>query len=488
MGNNTAYKIHSNIYNVVMGFILKASQLLFPLITIPYVSRILMPEGIGRVSFAQSTIDIFTMLAMLGIPLYGIKACSKVRDDKIQLATTVKELLILNTIAMAVSYFLLLIATLYINEFSKEKTLLWIVSIQIALTVFGAEWFYQAIEQYDYITIRSVLGKLVSLVLMFILVRNSTDVLQYGFVVIIGSVGSNIFNIIRLHKFISLRSAVKCNIKRHLKPVFILFAFSATTTIYNSLATVMIGFFSNSQQIGFYTTATKIKNLLVGVITVISSVLLPRSTYLLERNQKDKFFSLIKNTFNFNLLISIPITIFCILRAENIILILSGSQFLPAIPVMQIIMPSVIFIGLTNVIGIQLFLPLNKEIYVFISTLAGAIIDIVLNVILIPYKGAFGAAIATMLTELSVLVIQCIFLSNYKVRIFNLYEFLKICFSTLVAFIATYYFINFTNVFLNIIVSAAVFFSIFILVLLLTKEKIVIYVLREIQRKILKSK
>ncbi len=476
MGNNTAYKIHSNIYNVVMGFILKASQLLFPLITIPYVSRILMPEGIGRVSFAQSTIDIFTMLAMLGIPLYGIKACSKVRDDKIQLATTVKELLILNTIAMAVSYFLLLIATLYINEFSKEKTLLWIVSIQIALTVFGAEWFYQAIEQYDYITIRSVLGKLVSLVLMFILVRNSTDVLQYGFVVIIGSVGSNIFNIIRLHKFISLRSAVKCNIKRHLKPVFILFAFSATTTIYNSLATVMIGFFSNSKEIGYYSTAIKIKNLLVGIITVISSVLLPRSTYLLEQNKKDEFLNLIKNTFNFNLFFAIPVSVFCIIEAKNMILIISGENFLEAIPVMQILMPAIVFIGLTNVIGIQLFLPINKEIYVFISTLGGAIIDIIMNAIFIPRFGALGAAIATMITELVVLIIQYLFLYKLKIHLFPIANFLKITLSTIIATVITYSVTSFDNEFIQLIISAIIFFALYLFLAILLKEKVILMI------------
>lgn len=438
MAAEKEYKTHSNSYNVIMGFILKASQLLFPLITVPYISRILQPEGIGRVSFAQSSMDIFTMFAMLGIPLYGIKACSRVRDDKVKLATTVKELLSINTIAMIISYIALFISIISLKEFNNDARLFLIVSMQIALTVFGVEWFYQAIEQYDYITIRSVLGKFVSLILMFVLVKDSSDVLQYGFIVVVGSVGSNIFNIIRLHKFISLRSSAKCNILQHIKPILILFAFSATTTIYNSLASVMIGFLSTNSEIGFYTTAVKIKNLLVGVITVVSSVLLPRATYLLKHDKKDEFLELIRNTFNFNLLISIPISAFCILEAKNIILIIAGEAFLSSVPVMQIIMPAVIFIGLTNVIGIQLFLPLNKEMYVFISTLVGAIVDIILNFVFIPKYGAFGAAIATMTAEFSVLVIQSFFLRTIKIQLFSISEFLKILNATIFSFLFDY--------------------------------------------------
>ena len=471
MAAEKEYKTHSNSYNVIMGFILKASQLLFPLITVPYISRILQPEGIGRVSFAQSSMDIFTMFAMLGIPLYGIKACSRVRDDKVKLATTVKELLSINTIAMIISYIALFISITSLKEFNNDASLFLIVSMQIALTVFGVEWFYQAIEQYDYITIRSVLGKFVSLVLMFVLVRDSSDVLQYGFIVVIGSVGSNIFNIIRLHKFISLRTASKCDKIQHIKPILILFAFSATTTIYNSLATVMIGFLSTNSEIGFYTTAVKIKNLLVGVITVVSSVLLPRATYLLKHDKKDEFIELIRNTFNFNLLISIPISAFCILEAKNIILIIAGDAFLSSIPIMQIIMPAVIFIGLTNVIGIQLFLPINKEIYVFISTLTGAIVDIILNFVFIPKYGAFGAAIATMMAELSVLIIQYIFLLHCKISILNIPELIKIIIATIIATTSIFLPIKIQSIFLQLITSSFVFFFIFLFGILLFKEK-----------------
>ena len=230
--NKQSIKVHSNFYNIIMGFLLKVSQVLFPLITFPYVSRVLLAEGVGRVNFAQSTLSLLSTLAMLGIPIYGIKACAKVRDDKVRLATTVKELLVINSFSMVVSYILLVVCILFIDKIRTDLILFAVMSMTIAFTVFGVEWFYQAIEQYDYITIRSVIVKALSVILMFIIVRDAGDVVQYGFIVVLGTVGSNILNIIRLHRFVSLRSAEKMDLRHHLKPILTLFAFSATTTFY----------------------------------------------------------------------------------------------------------------------------------------------------------------------------------------------------------------------------------------------------------------
>ena len=479
------YKIHSNIYNVIMGLVLKASQLLFPLITFPYITRILQPEGMGRASFAQSVIDIFSMLAMLGIPLYGIKACSRVRDDNTKLSTTVKELLIINSIAMIIAYCLLVISIRYIEEFKSEAVLISVLSLKMILTVFGVEWFYQSIEQYDYITIRSVLGKLFSIILMFIIVKDSNDIIQYGFILVIGTVGTNIFNILRLHNFVSFNNTNKINIKQHLSPILILFAFSATTTIYNSLSTVIIGFLSTNIEVGYYTTSIKIKTLLTGIITVASSVLLPRSSYLLHEKRHKEFLTLIQTTFNFNMLIAIPLSFFCILEADNIIKIIAGNQFINATISMQVIMPAVLFIGLTNVIGIQLFIPLNHENYVFISTLSGAVVNIIINFILIPLYGSLGAAIATVFTEFSVLFIQLIFAKHLKIKMLDIKEFIKIIVATFSALIVVYPIHSYVeNVWLNIILCTSVFFLFILCMLLVFKEQM----LQELKEKLLTRK
>ena len=477
--NKQSIKVHSNFYNIIMGFLLKVSQVLFPLITFPYVSRVLLAEGVGRVNFAQSTLSLLSTLAMLGIPIYGIKACAKVRDDKVRLATTVKELLVINSFSMVVSYILLVVCILFIDKIRTDLTLFAVMSMTIAFTVFGVEWFYQAIEQYDYITIRSVIVKALSVVLMFIIVRDAGDVVQYGFIVVLGTVGSNILNIIRLHRFLSLKSAEKMNLRHHLKPILTLFAFSATTTFYTSLNTVMLGLLKSDAEVGFFSAADKIKGLGTQIVTVASSVLLPRSAYLLEQGRKDEFHSLIKSSLQFSLVISCPMIALCILNAYQLIMILSGSGFMPAIPVMQIEIIATMFIGMTNVIGIQLFIPMDSEKYVFHSTLCGAIAGISLNSLLIPTLGASGAAISTVSAEATVLIVQLILLRKLRIKVIALTEIAKILASTILASIATYFVSgSLTGIISRLVISCLTFGLIYLGLLLLSREKALMLIIR----------
>lgn len=472
-------KVHSNFYNIVMGFLLKVSQVLFPLITFPYVSRVLLAEGVGRVNFAQSTLSLLSTLAMLGIPIYGIKACAKVRDDKVRLATTVKELLVINSFSMVVSYILLVICVLFIDKIRTDLILFAVMSMTIAFTVFGVEWFYQAIEQYDYITIRSVIVKALSVILMFIIVRNAGDVVQYGFIVVLGTVGSNILNIIRLHRFVSLKSAEKMNLRHHLKPILTLFAFSATTTFYTSLNTVMLGLLKSDAEVGFFSAADKIKGLGTQIVTIASSVLLPRSAYLLEQRRKDEFHSLIKSSLQFSLVISCPMIALCIINAHHLIMILSGSGFMPAIPVMQIEIIATMFIGLTNVIGVQLFIPMDREKYVFHSTLCGAIAGIILNSLLIPTLGASGAAISTVSAEATVLIVQLILLRKLRIKVIAPSELIKILTSTALASCVAYFASNlFSGIISSLVISCLTFGLVYLGLLLLSREKALMLIIR----------
>ena len=250
------FKIHSVKYNLIMNVILKMSSFIFPLITFPYISRVLGPIGNGKISFATSIIYYFTIFATLGIPTYGVKICAQYRDDKEKLTKTVKELLIIESIAMIISYIMFFFAMCLIPKLQEEKELLIINSFTIFLTVFGVEWFYQAIEQYDYITFRNLAFKIISICLMFLLVHKTEDYILYGCISVLGTVGSNILNIIRLNKIIDLKSKHKLEITRHISPILTLFMLSASTMIYTSLDTVMLGFIKDNQQVGYYNAAT----------------------------------------------------------------------------------------------------------------------------------------------------------------------------------------------------------------------------------------
>ena len=187
-----------------MNSILTMSQFIFPLITFPYVSRILLPIGTGKVSFATSVISYFAMFAQLGIPTYGIRACAKVRDNRKKLSKTAQEIFIINIIMSIIAYFVFILALCNVQRLNDEKTLFIIVSLTIFFNAIGMEWLYKALEQYTYITIRSVIFKFIALIAMFLLIKQQSDYIVYGAISIFASSASNIFNFINVHKYIDL--------------------------------------------------------------------------------------------------------------------------------------------------------------------------------------------------------------------------------------------------------------------------------------------
>lgn len=261
--------------NFIMNAILTMSSFIFPLITFPYVSRILLPEGTGKVSFATSLISYFAMFAQLGIPTYGIRACAKVRDNKEELTRTAQELVIINLVMSIVSYAALAIALIFVPRLRAERTLYAIVSLTIIFNVIGMEWLYKALEQYTYITIRSIVFKFVALVAMFAFVHQKADYVVYGAITLIAASGSSVFNLINAHKFIGMRPVGKYHFKRHFKPIAVFFAMSCATTIYTHLDTVMLGFMKTDADVGYYNAAVKIKTILVSIVTSLGVVLLP---------------------------------------------------------------------------------------------------------------------------------------------------------------------------------------------------------------------
>ena len=296
--------------NFVMNIILTMSSFIFPLITFPYVSRVLLPVGTGKVSMATSVITYFSMFAQLGIPTYGIRACAKVRDNREKLSKVAQELLIINIIMSMISYMVLIILLFYVPKFRCEKELYVILSFNIILTSIGMEWLYKALEQYTYITVRSVIFKFIALIFMFFLVHKQTDYVIYGGITIFAASASNILNLINAHKFINPKPVGNYNFGRHLKPVLIFFAMSCATTIYTNLDTVMLGFMTTDTDVGYYNAAVKIKVILVSVVTSLGTVLLPRASYYIQRGELKEFHRITRKALNFVFLMATPLFVY----------------------------------------------------------------------------------------------------------------------------------------------------------------------------------
>lgn len=460
--------------NFCMNAILTMSQFIFPLITFPYVSRILLAEGTGKVSFATSIISYFAMFAQLGIPTYGIRACAQVRNDKKKLSKTAQEIFIINIIMSILAYIVFFIALCNVPRLKDEKTLLIIVSATIFFNAIGMEWLYKALEQYTYITIRSVIFKFIALIAMFLLIHQQSDYIIYGAISIFASSASNIFNFFNVHKYISLRPVGEYNFKQHLKAVSVFFALSCAATIYVNLDTVMLGFMKTNVDVGYYNAAVKIKTILVSIVTSLGTVLLPRASYYVEHGLKEDFYRITKKTINFVFLVATPLMLYFMFFAKEGIFFLSGNTYGGAIVPMQIIMPTLFFIGLTNIMGMQILVPLGKENIVLYSEIVGAVVDLAINYILIPKYASAGAAIGTLVAEIAVWIVQYIYLRKQIKDAYKNVRYGILILALFLGSIASLWVKKvFSGSFIVLLNSAILFFGVYFIVLTIAKEPLI---------------
>lgn len=460
--------------NFFMNILLTISSFIFPVVTFPYVSRVLGPDGTGKVAFATSVISYFAMFAQLGIPTYGIRACAKVRDDKEELTRVAHEILFINFLMSILVYVFLGISLALVPRLSQDKPLMIIISLTILFNAMGVEWLYKALEEYSYIAIRSIIFKAIALGAMFVLVREKQDYVAYGAITILAASASNILNFIRMFQMIGLKPVGGYNLKRHIKAVMVFFAMSCATTIYTNLDTVMLGFMKSDEEVGYYNAAVKIKTLLVGVVTSLGTVLLPRASYYIEQGKKKEFLAISHKAIHFVLLMALPFTLFFTLYAREGVLLLSGQEYLPAVLPMQVIMPTLLLIGMTNIMGIQMLIPLGKEKYVLYSEIAGAVADLALNTLLIPKMVSVGAAIGTLVAEVLVWIVQYFVLRDGYKEIYAGMRYGLLLAAALLGTAAGYgvKLLGFTA-FPTLVLGAVAFFGIYGIVLLAARETLV---------------
>lgn len=390
--------------NMFMNVLLQGSSILFPLIVFPYVSRVLMPEGIGKVNFALSLVSYFAMVAQLGIPTYGVVACARVRDDREKLSKIVQELLIINCVTCLIVYAMMGICIAMVPAMQRGAPMYRMLSVTILLNALGVEWLYQAIEKYSYITKRSLIFKTVALVMTFLLIKNPDDCMMYGFVSVFAVSASNILNFINLRKYVTFKKTGEYHFRNHMSAMLTFFLISVSISIYTNLDSVMLGFMKGDAEVGYYTVAVKVKLALVSFLIAINGVLLPRFSYYLESGERDRMNSILRKTTKVMLGISMPLAILFMIFAREVVMILAGSGFEPAVPAMIAIMPTLVVIGISSLYGNQVLVPMGQEKAVAISAAAGAVTNLIINAILIPPYGAAGAAVSTLIAEVMVLI------------------------------------------------------------------------------------
>lgn len=470
-----------NITKTLMG-------LVFPLITFPYASRILMPEGLGKVNFALSIISYFAIISSLGIENYGIREAAKLRDDKIQLSKFSKEIFMINMISTIVAYALLAVAIIFIPKFLEYRRLLIVSSATILFTTLGMNWLYSAVEDYLYITIRSIIFQVISLILLFLLVHSKDDYVKYAAISVVSNVGSNILNFVHSRKYISFKIDKPLKFKKHLKPIMVLFAMAVAVKIYTVLDTTMIGFLKNDYEVGIYTAATKINKIVLSLVVSIGTVLLPRLSYYSSMEDKTEFYKLAYKGFDILLLIALPSAVGLSLLSTSIVHLLSGNGYEAAILPMRIMNPIIVVIGLSNFIGIQMFMPLNKEKWTLYSVLVGAVVNFFINLFLIPMYGSVGASIATLCAEITVTLTQLILLRRFLKINKIAKSLIKYFLNSVVMGVFVYACVRFISVeWVELVIGVIVGVVVYILILVIEKNELIYEVLTSIKNKIKKG-
>ena len=392
--------------NYILNLINTGTQMLFPLITFPYVCRVIEADGIGQINFFQSIISYISLFTCLGIPMYAIREIARDRSDVLQMNRTAMEILLLHSMLTLVGYAIVAILCLTVPQIQVNIPLFLILSLTIFFTAIGCEWFYQGIEDFKYITIRGLIIKTVSVVLLFIFVKSKTDLLYYGCYTVFGVLGGNIFNFFRLRKYIHRENIIfsELHIKRHVKPVLKVFSFSVVTSIYLQLNTVLLGFLKNALAVGYFAAATKVMQMLLMMSSCLGSVMMPRASHLIAENKEDEFNRLIQKSYDFTLAIALPMTIGLIFCAPSLITALCGVKFEHSILPSQIIAPIILMVAISNVFGIQVLFPKGKINIVTLCCGIGAVADLILNLCLIPFFSYIGTSIAYLGAEVATTV------------------------------------------------------------------------------------
>lgn len=463
----------------VMNAILTASQLLFPLVTFPYVSRVLLPAGTGRVSFATSVISYFLMLAQLGIPVYGVRACAKVRDDRRELTRTAQELLLLNGVTSLLACAALFFAIAHVDRLREDRLLYAVLSVSILAHAVGMEWLYRATEQYAYMTLRSIAFRAVSVVCLFLLVRGPQDVVRYGGITILAGCASSLLNLFRAHRFIDMKPVGHYRLGRHVRPMLVFFAMACATTVYTHLDTVMLGFMATDADVGYYHAAVRIKSILVSMVTSLGAVLLPRASYDVQCGRMDEFRRMTQKALRFVFVAAVPLMLYFTCFARGCIRFLSGAAYAGSVVPMRIIMPTLLCIGLTHTLGVQVLVPLGREKTVLASVVAGAATDVVLNALLIPAYASAGAAVGTLAAEGVVLCVQLAALRGEAWAALRSVPYGKIAAASAAGCLLSLPVrLTGSGVLTGLLLSAGVFFGAYVLTLWVMKEALAVEAVR----------
>lgn len=381
-------------------------NLIFPLITFPYVSRVLSIKGIGIFNFSNTYISYFLLIAGLGIATYAVREGAKFREDKNKINKFASQIFSLNIVATIIAYISLLGSLIIFKNLHNYVSCILILSLQILFTTLGTEWIYTIYEDYAYITIRSIIFKIISIILLFILVRRPEDYLIYAAITVFSAVGSNLLNFIHAKKFVHIRLTTKINWRYHLKPVLVIFASAVAITIYVSSDTTILGLLKSDYAVGIYSTSVKIYQMAESLLSALLTVTIPRLAFLWGQKRIGEYNHVLSKVFDSLGILVLPAAVGLIMLSREVILIIASEKYLPSVNSLRIISWAIIFSIFSWIFSDCVLIPAKRENLVLRNTIVTAIENIILNFILIPFMSYDGTSLSTVIAEFTVMIMN----------------------------------------------------------------------------------
>lgn len=389
--------------NILYSGFLTTSSYIFHFITYPYVARVLGVTNIGICDFVQSVVQYFSLFAMLGISALGVREIAKCNGDKEKLNKTFSQLFTLNLCFTIVVTLLYLSTILFVQQFAPYKKLLYIGTTQLLFGTFAVEWLFRGIENFKYITIRTLFVRIAYVISIFLFIRDSNDYDIY-FIIYSGMVIANgVINWNYRRKIVNFSTQPFSTITKYIKPYLYLGSQFILTSLYTTFNTFYLGMTCGDVQVGYYTTATKIENVILALYSSITFVLMPRISALMESNNKEGINHVIKLSVDLLFAFVFPCIVFTEYFAEGLITLAAGSGYEGAVLPMKIVMPAMLMVGMEQILIVQIMMPSRADKRVLINCILGATCGVLLNLLIVPRMGCIGSSIVWVACEFAVM-------------------------------------------------------------------------------------
>ena len=393
--------------NFAYKSLLTVSFYLMSFISFPYISRLFGVERLGLVNFVDNTVNYFLLFATMGINTLGVREIAAVKEDRESRSKVAAALLGINllfTLATLVVYFVVIATIPRLREYSD---LFYLGAVKILFTALIVEWFFTGIENFKYITLRSIAIRSCYIAAIFLTIRHGEQYRLYWLLSVAAVVVNAVVNLAYARRYIDLHLKDLLDL-RYMKSNLTLGIYAIMTSMYLTFNVVYLGLVTDNTEVGYYTTAFKVYSVILGFFSAFASVMLPRMSAIVAAGDKQSFERLVIRSFDAVATFSTPIVLCSTIFAPQIIRVLAGTGYEGAVVPMQIIMPTICLVAISQVMTLQVLMPMRRERILLIISIVGAAVSVIANTLIVKQLHSIGSAIVLLVAEVVVTLLCAI--------------------------------------------------------------------------------